>query len=235
MIYLRHADKVHFAVGAMCIISGAFYLAAEFLAVMYCSSPLSAYFLHTISELGVPIGEPFDGVISSFSPAAPLMNGALIAAGSSLAFCLLSFYFLNGRRADFMFPKSKRVSAIICAVLASLGTATVGICHAGSAIPVVETLHYIGASAAFFGGNLFSIITSGCFYEISPSLAVTGKAVGFFGIIFGAVTVALQFLTPFKSLSGITERLTVYPIVLWDICVGVFMLKQNGKNIPSRR
>ena len=215
-------DKFPIFFGIAFITIGIYYLFSELFAVVNCASPQTAYFAHTISELGIPINEN-----NLFSPAYNVMNTALIISGISFFGSNLLFFsvlYKNG------FPSRKKAAfALFLAFLAALGTLTVGIFHADGPSSPILYLHYVGATLSFICGNLLIIFTSGQFKpEGFENLSSLGRFLGVIGLVSGILTVVCE-LTPLKRFSGIAERFTVYPMVVWEILIGVFILSSKIK------
>ena len=208
--------------GALFVTVGIYYVFSELFTIVNCSSPQTAYFAHTISELGIPINEN-----NAFSPAYQIMNTALLICGASFFWSNLLFFsviYKNG------FSSRKQLFfANALSFLASLGTAIVGICHADASSDAILYLHYAGASCSFIFGNSLIIFTCGKFKANGfESLASFGKILGFIGLFSGFMTIVCE-LTPLKNLSGLAERFTVYPIVVWEILIGLFVLSSEIK------
>ncbi len=203
----RHATLTKIF-GAVCIASGAFYLAAEIIVICYCAAPHNALYMHTISELGIPVG-----AAGGFSPLYKLMNSALIISGILYIPCYTVCY------ARF----ENRAVGIICrllAVLTGIGVITVGIVHGDN--PNLYGIHGIGAGICFFCGNLLAVLT-GLFYknEGFGGFAIAALSLGATGLT-GTLLTYFFVGSAFDSFVGFTERLAVYSIIVWLVLTGVY-------------
>ncbi len=193
------------------ILSGVYYLISEFVAIYYCSDSYSAYYAHTISELGVPIGSLWYGSKSTFSSMARVMNLALIINGIIFLFCY-SILFVHYFRKPFYFL------CLALALVVSVGSIFVGLFHGGNAI---KGMHDIGTVMVFAGGNILLILT-GIFSNLKHRLyRILIIIFGLIGFLCGAYILVLtnqQFLP-------MLERLTVYPIVFFEIYTGIIMIR----------
>ena len=214
--------KYSVAFGGFFVAMGLYYTVSELWAVLNCSSPQTAYFMHTISELGIPVNETND-----FSPAYGVMNTALVVCGLSFFLCnilTLSVFGTNGSASAQNFFISYSL-----AFFTAVGTAIVGIFHADSPYPAGLYVHYFGASCSFICGNSLVIFTCKTFRsENLGRFCNIGKILGTFGLFFGLATLACE-LSPLKPFSGIAERLTVYPLVIWEIVIGFSVFSKRNK------
>lgn len=205
------------ALGATCILSAVLYLAAEAVAVAASSAPQSAYFAHTISELGIPYGYEQGG---GFSPLYGLMNAALIASGAAYIPCYCACF-------NAFDSRKKRVICRILATLTGLGVMTVGIFHGGN--PAVFGIHGFGAAACFVCGNALAIFT-GKYYEgagFAP-FARAAEIIGGAGLSGAVLTFVFAF-SPLERYAGVPERLAVYSIILWLFISGIYTIKAQKR------
>ena len=203
--------------GIFCLTSATLYLLAELVSALASSAPLEAYFLHTISELGVPLGGVFDGLASDFSPLYRYMNGALILAG--LTFLPCSYFCIADE-----IGRGTRAACLVFAFFAGLGVAGVGIFHQGS--QSVTFSHNFSAFSAFFCGNVFLLLT-GLFIR-SPIFRKISLVLGIAGLTSVAVMIVFIF-SPLSAFQAIPERLTVYTLVIWEIVGGVRLLRPRSE------
>ncbi|MGN0813606.1 MAG: hypothetical protein ACI4MH_00050 [Candidatus Coproplasma sp.] len=214
---------LRYALGAACIISAVFYLTAEAIAVSACKTPQTAYFTHTISELGIPVNCAEGG---GFSPLYALMNAALICSGAAYIPCYCACF----NKFD---SKIKRVICRILATLTGLGVMTVGIFHGGN--PAVFGVHGAGAATCFSCGNALAIYT-GIYYK-GEGFAAFSKAaiiIGSLGLIGAVFTFVLSF-SPLAKFAGIPERIAVYSIILWLFLSGIYTIfATRRKPLPKK-
>lgn len=204
--------------GALCLFSGAYYMTAELIAVLFSAERGSAYFLHTVSELGVPLMTTPLGVEFGFSPLFRLMNNAFILAGAIYVPCYpVCFWGLEKRW--------QKVVLVLLSLFTGLGVIIVGIFHGDN--PAVLGIHGAGAAFTFVAGNALSLFTGLCYKRKDFN------AYAIAAICLGATGLAGAFLTLFFELSalytyaGFVERLTIYPIVIWQILGGIYALTRE--------
>lgn len=197
--------------GSACIISAVFYLTAEAIAVAACATPQSAYFTHTISELGIPC----DNAEGGFSPLYVLMNAALILSGATYIPCYCACF-------NNFDSRKKRIVCRILAALTGFGIITVGIFHGG---PVTIGVHGAGAAACFVCGNALAVFT-GVYYrgEGFAPFARAAKIIGGVGLAGAALTFIFTF-SPLAKFAAIPERIAVYSIILWLLLSGIYTVR----------
>lgn len=217
--------------GALCLFSGVYYVTAELIAVLFSAERGSAYFLHTVSELGVPLMTTPLGVEFGFSPLFRLMNSAFILAGAVYAPCYPLCYWG-------MEKGLHKAVLVVLSLLTGLGVVIVGIFHGGN--PIILSIHGAGAALTFVAGNALTLFTA-LRYKSEDF-----KRYAVAGVCLGATGLAGAFLTLFFELSalytyaGFVERLTIYPIVIWQILSGIYALtrekeKRGATEAKARR
>ena len=111
---------------------------------------------------------------------------------------LVAYYFLI-----FKMLKSKKYSLLylITPVLFAVGSVLVGVYQGG--VPSEDGLHGLGARLSFLGGNLTLIISG---VSLFKNNALTNNL---------------------TEIVAIYERLTVYPITIWQLMTGLTFLKES--------
>ena len=94
-------------------------------------------------------------------------------------------------------------------VLPGVGAILVSLFQEGSAFPL---LHGIGAILAFLFGGISAVY----------SYRLIKGPIRYFSVILGIITLVSipLYVSSAASISGLTERLIVYPYVLWLVCFG---------------
>ena len=216
---MERRRSLRYALGAACIFSAVFYLAAETIAVAACTAPQTAYFTHTISELGIPWDCAEGG---GFSPRYALMNAALICSGATYIPCYCACF-------NYFDSEKKRVICRILATLTGLGVMTVGIFHGGN--PAVFGIHGAGAAACFTCGNALAIYTGKYYKGVGfATFSKAAKIIGILGLVGAVFTFVLSF-SPLVKFAGIPERIAVYSIILWLCLSGIYTIFATHGNI----
>lgn len=185
------------------IIASLYYMVAEFISAIYFNFSLyQTYFLHTISELGIPD-------ISQFSW---LMNSGFVVIGLALSFS--NFYKFNE------FIVKNKVIFYILTLITSVGVIIVAIIHGGN--PVVATYHGMGATMAIVGGNLLLVVISKSMPQFETYQKVT-LILGSLGLFSFAVMI-IFYTNPL--LMPIFERISVYTMIFWCFLTGITLAKR---------
>ena len=191
--------------GYVLIIASLYYIVAEAITAFYFNSNFfDTYLFHTISELGIP---------GANSPLHMLMNSAFILIGLSLIFANFTKF------KEYIF-KNKLVFLILT-LITGVGVIIVGLVHGGN--PAVASYHGLGASMAMVGGNLLLIIISKSMDEFKSYQKVT-LILGIVGLL--SFIIMLGFFTN-PGLMPVFERLSVYPLIIWPLITGVYILKNK--------
>ena len=194
------------------ILVGIYYLIIEFIAVLKTNVPfIEAYSIHTISELGVPIGDIYNGVASSYSPLFFFMN---------LAFVLLGIFLFVGYNLSLKkyITKNKLISHLLN-ILTCIGVIFVGIFHAYN--PLFDSYHILGAVLSILCGNIFLIFISKFsnfnedYKKISKYLGITGLIAAFIMLIFKLIIM--------NNYHPVFERISVYTLIIWLIITGIYL------------
>ncbi|MGN1227149.1 MAG: hypothetical protein ACI4TX_00735 [Christensenellales bacterium] len=185
-----------------------YYLFAEFVAIINSTSSLDAYILNTISSLSVPFE------ISNFSSQYKLMQSAFFINGP-LFFICYNILFLNDL-------KSSKTTCIILTTLLTIGIIMVGYFHTECEYSI---LHLIGTIFTFLFGNIVIIYTGVNYKYATKNYKILCYLLGTIGII-SALLIVLP--TP-NTLIPIFERLTIYPIITFEIYSSIMIIKQTKK------
>lgn len=190
--------------GLVLIIGSLWYMIAETIcAFSFKDSLFNTYFIHTISELGIPHPN---------SPYFFLMNSAFILIGLTLLFA--SFYKLNE------YITKNKILFYIFTVICGVGVIMVGLVHAGN--PMAMTYHASGAIMAMVGGNILLIILSRSMDKFEAYHKIT-LILGIIGLIgFG-----LMFLYMKNIYMPVFERMAVYPLIINSFILGVYLFKDK--------
>jgi len=199
-------SQIQQRVGALCFsLGGVQYLLAEWVSAAGWHSPAYSYSQNYISDLGIPLRSPLHSIMN---------GGFALEGGLFFIACCLLLPLLNG---------SGRWLFLLCGLLHGAGGVMIALFHSGSAGKGV-TPHEIGAVLAIAGGNL-CLITVGWMMHARPGFtayAWLSLSLGCLGLAcMAAITAALFPI-------GIIERASVYPITLWQILTGVFLLTRSS-------
>ena len=214
--FILKENKKIINIGALIFfINGLFYLTGEYVAALGTGYSLKEVYLRNfISSLGVYPNLIVEGVTVGFSKLAIIMNIDFIVTGIGF---LVAYYFLI-----FKMLKSKKYSLLylITPVLFAVGSVLVGVYQGG--VPSEDGLHGLGARLSFLGGNLTLIISGVSLFKNRKGYSIVSIILGLIGLI------SAGFLTNnLSEVVAIYERLTVYPITIWQLMTGLTFLKEN--------
>lgn len=218
--FILKENKKIINIGALIfLINGLFYLTGEYVAALGTGYSLKEVYLRNfISSLGVYPNLIVEGVPVGFSKLAIIMNIDFIVTGIGF---LVAYYFLI-----FKMLKSKKYSLLylITPVLFAVGSVLVGVYQGG--VPSEDGLHGLGARLSFLGGNLTLIISGVSLFKNRKGYSVVSIILGLIGLI--SVSFMNNALTNnLSEVVAIYERLTVYPITIWQLMTGLTFLKEN--------
>ena len=213
-------EKKIINIGALIfLINGLFYLTGEYIAAIGTGYSLKEVYLRNfISSLGVYPNLIVEGVPVGFSKLAIIMNIDFIVTGIGF---LVAYYFLI-----FKMLKSKKYSLLylITPVLFAVGSVLVGVYQGG--VPSEDGLHGLGARLSFLGGNLTLLISGVSLFKNKKGYSIVSIILGLIGLISaGFMNNALT--NNLTEVVAIYERLTVYPITIWQLMTGLTFLKEN--------
>ena len=218
--FILKENKKIINIGALIfLINGLFYLTGEYVAALGTGYSLKEVYLRNfISSLGVYPNLIVEGVPVGFSKLAIIMNIDFIVTGIGF---LVAYYFLI-----FKMLKSKKYSLLylITPVLFAVGSVLVGVYQGG--VPSEDGLHVLGARLSFLGGNLTLIISGVSLFKNRKGYSVVSIILGLIGLI-SASFMNNALTNNLSEVVAIYERLTVYPITIWQLMTGLTFLKEN--------
>lgn len=213
-------NKKIISIGALIfLINGLFYLTGEYVAALGTGYSLKEVYLRNfISSLGVYPNLIVEGVTVGFSKLAIIMNIDFIVTGIGF---LVAYYFFI-----FKMLKSKKYSLLylITPVLFAVGSVLVGVYQGG--VPSEDGLHGLGARLSFLGGNLTLIISGVSLFKNRKCYSIVSIILGLIGLI-SASFMNNALTNNLTEVVAIYERLTVYPITIWQLMTGLTFLKEN--------
>lgn len=218
--FILKGNKKIINIGALIfLINGLFYLTGEYVAALGTGYSLKEVYLRNfISSLGVYPNLIVEGVPVGFSKLAIIMNIDFIVTGIGF---LVAYYFLI-----FKMLKSKKYSLLylITPVLFAVGSVLVGVYQGG--VPSEDGLHGLGARLSFLGGNLTLIISGFSLFKNRKGYSIVSIILGLIGLI-SAIFMNNALTNNLSEVVAIYERLTVYPITIWQLMTGLTFLKEN--------
>ena len=218
--FILKENKKIINIGALIfLINGLFYLTGEYVAALGTGYSLKEVYLRNfISSLGVYPNLIVEGVPVGFSKLAIIMNIDFIVTGIGF---LVAYYFLI-----FKMLKSKKYSLLylITPVLFAVGSVLVGVYQGG--VPSEDGLHGLGARLSFLGGNLTLIISGVSLLKNRKGYSIVSIILGLIGLI-SASFMNNALTNNLSEVVAIYERLTVYPITIWQLMTGLTFLKEN--------
>lgn len=218
--FILKENKKIINIGALIfLINGLFYLTGEYIAAIGTGYSLKEVYLRNfISSLGVYPNLIVEGVPVGFSKFAIVMNIDFIVTGMGF---LVAYYFLI-----FKMLKSKKYSLLylITPVLFAVGSVLVGVYQGG--VPSEDGLHGLGARLSFLGGNLTLIISGVSLFKNRKGYSIVSIILGFIGLI-SASFMNNALTNNLTEIVAIYERLTVYPITIWQLMTGLTFLKES--------
>ena len=218
--FILKENKKIINIGALIfLINGLFYLTGEYVAALGTGYSLKEVYLRNfISSLEVYPNLIVEGVPVGFSKLAIIMNIDFIVTGIGF---LVAYYFLI-----FKMLKSKKYSLLylITPVLFAVGSVLVGVYQGG--VPSEDGLHGLGARLSFLGGNLTLIISGVSLFKNRKGYSIVSIILGLIGLI-SASFMNNALTNNLSEVVAIYERLTVYPITIWQLMTGLTFLKEN--------
>ena len=201
------------------ILNGILYAIGEFISALGTGFPLrEVYSKHFISSLGDYPHLVVDGIPNGFSKLAILMNIDFIVTGVGffIAYYLLVFEKLKIRKFGFLF--------IITPLVFAIGSVLVGLYQGG--VPSEDGLHGLGARLSFLGGNFTALLSGVALFKENKKYAVVSILLGIIGLVSaGFMNNAIN--DSFSEVVAIYERMTVYPITIWQLITGIVFLKNK--------
>ena len=201
------------------ILNGILYAIGEFISALGTGFPLrEVYSKHFISSLGDYPHLVVDGIPNGFSKLAILMNIDFIVTGVGffIAYYLLVFEKLKIRKFGFLF--------IITPLVFAIGSVLVGLYQGG--VPSEDGLHGLGARLYFLGGNFTALLSGVALFKENKKYAVVSILLGIIGLVSaGFMNNAIN--DSLSEVVAIYERMTVYPITIWQLITGIVFLKKK--------
>ena len=207
-------------VGALLfILNGIIYLLGEFIAAIGTGFPLGeVYSKHFISSLGVYPYLVVDGVPNEFSKLALLMNIDFVVTGIGF---LIAYYLLIFKKVR---VRKLGTLLILTPLIFAIGSVFVGLYQGG--VPSEDGLHGLGARLSFLGGNFTALFSGIALFKENKKYAVISVLLGIIGLISaGFMNNAIN--NSLSEFVAIYERMTVYPITLWQLMTGIVYLKKK--------
>ena len=207
-------------VGALLfILNGIIYLIGEFISAIGTGFPLGeVYSKHFISSLGVYPHLVVDGVPNGFSKLAILMNIDFVVTGIVflIAYYLLIFEKVRVRKLGTLL--------ILTPLIFAIGSVLVGLYQGG--VPSEDGLHGLGARLSFLGGNFTALLSGVALFRVNKKYSVVSIVLGIIGLISaGFMNNAIN--NHLSDVVAIYERMTVYPITLWQLMTGIVFFKKK--------
>jgi hypothetical protein len=218
--FILKENKKIINIGALIfLINGLFYLTGEYVAALGTGYSLKEVYLRNfISSLGVYPNLIVEGVPVGFSKLAIIMNIDFIVTGIGF---LVAYYFLIFKMLN---PKKYSLLYLITPVLFAVGSVLVGVYQGG--VPSEDGLHGLGARLSFLGGNLTLIISGVSLFKNRKGYSIVSIILGLIGLI-SASFMNNALTNNLSEVVAIYERLTVYPITIWQLMTGLTFLKEN--------
>jgi len=209
-------SKTRLLTGAIALAAIVEYLIGEGITALAWKNPVYSYIHYYISDLGVE-GPPtvFQGR-HIYSPIYWVVNTGFAVEGVlAIAAALLLRPLFSSKKWRFTLP--------LFAIIHGVGIIMVAIVHGspGEMNKPIGILHVIGAAMAIIFGNLACICTGIAARQNGAPQWFKSYSI-FMGLLGFAGLLALMMLHSIPP--GITERISVYTIIFWNITTGVFLL-----------
>jgi hypothetical membrane protein len=215
--YKRKAgSKTRLIAGAIALAAIVEYVIGEGITALAWKNPVYSYVHYFISDLGVS-GTPvvFQGR-HIYSPIYWVINTGFIIEGvlAIVAALLLRPLFSS---------KTWRFTLLLFAFIHGIGIIMVAIVHGSPATmnKPIGILHVIGAAMAIIFGNIECICTGIAARQNGAPQWFKSYSI-FMGLLGFAGLLALFMLRTIPP--GITERISVYTIIFWDVTTGVVLM-----------
>jgi len=192
--------------------SAGIYFSAEFIAAAAWSDPAYSYTHHFISNLGVHGPTTAFGQFM-YSPLAWVMNTGFILFGLT---ALAGVVLMRG------LPAGRHRAHVLLALLLAAGGVTLGFFPgSGETAQSGIDFHGLGAFAAFFSGNVLSILIGSAHRTLgfSRRLGIGLKVAGVFGLLCIPAYMAV-LASEAGILIGLVERGIVDPFLIGFLVVG---------------
>lgn len=206
---------------SLLLLNGIIYLTTEFITALATNYSLKdVYLKHFISSLGVYPDLNVADVPPNFSPLSWLMNFGFIYTGIGFAVSYLLIFY-NYIKTKTIFTK---FFYLLLPLTFMFGSILVGFYQGG--VPSEDGLHGLGARLSFLFGNSTLIFTGIIMLKQFKKYSLLAIFLGIFGIC-AAFGMQNAINENHKMTMVVFERLTVYPITLWQLITGLKFLKIN--------
>ena len=203
--------------GILLLLGGFSFFIFEFITSIFWVSPTYSYLRNYVSDLGVPVISSTNGYQFS-SPMYGLMNFNFSLLALTILVGSIFFYFS-------LTIKRKRIYLILV-ILTTLGLLFIANFPGYNWIGIAG--HQIGAILCLFSAAINAILTSpaiGKQYN-KPIYTIVSSTLGIISLI--GIIITLSQVYP-ASITGLIERMAIYPIILLQITTGILMLKISPK------
>lgn len=205
-------------------INGISYLLGEFIAAVGTGFPLKeVYTKHFISSLGVYPSLIVEGVPNGFSKWAIVMNIDFIITG--IMFFIAYYLVISGEKKNKIF-----FLLLITPLIFAIGSVLVGVYQGG--VPSEDGLHGLGARLSFLGGNFTLIFTALAVFKNNKIYATISLILGIVGLA-SAGLMNNAIVTKASDVVAIYERMTVYPITIWQLMTGLYFMRKTFNKVRN--
>ena len=113
---------------------------------------------------------------------------------------------------------------ILTPLVFAIGSVLVGLYQGG--VLSGDGLHGLGARLSFSGGNFTALLSGVALFRENKKYAVVSIVLGIIGLISaGFMNNAIN--NHLSDVVAIYERMTVYPITLWQLMTGIVFFKKK--------
>lgn len=211
--------------GGLLVLAALGYLVIEAVVAAAWIDPPYDYLANLVPSLGSTACGPSNGQLVC-SPRHDLMNAMFVGHGLLFAVAgVVLSRLLTGRRRTLM---------VVLSVLYAVGLSMITVFHHYAGMPVtVRVLNISGAFLAIIAGGLLAILAGRTArrLRIPRWAAWTSVVLGIVAVGAGIVFFALS-IGPL----GVRERVSIYPLLLWQLVAGMVLLRTwSGSRASSRQ
>ena len=185
------------------IITGICYLVNEYVTIIHTTESVSAYYTHTISDLAVPFS------VSKFSNYYILLRTTFFIVGPIFFVCY-NYLFYN--RINKVNKLCFILSFLVCVGVIMVGTFYTNGQH--------HLYHLIGSGLTFASANALILLTGLYFNNDFKIYKIFCVMLACVGIVCGVLLLLPISLTYMP----IVERLTIYPLIIFEIVSGFYLI-----------
>ena len=121
-------------------------------------------------------------------------------------------------------PSSLGTLLILTPLIFAIGSVLVGLYQGG--VPSEDGLHGLGARLSFLGGNFTALISGIALFSENKKYGAVSILLGIIGLVSaGFMNNAIN--NNLSEVVAIYERMTVYPITIWQLITGIVFLKKK--------